>query len=168
MERPAFHNEAHLRRLRSLPGRWSAPRDYRRGALRDAVAGDAASAYLAESAALNPELSRQPSHRRGVLRRRSTRCSPISTSSFPICCICRTSGRRFLTSKNLQGPPDLVIEILSPSTKSRDMRLKRALYERVGVREYWIVDPERNVVEVNRSNAGTRLSRPSSLPDRTS
>ena len=61
----------------------------------------------------------------------------------------------FLTSKNLQGPPDLVIEILSPSTKSRDMRLKRALYQRVGVREYWIVDPERNVVEVNRSDAGT-------------
>jgi Uma2 family endonuclease len=62
---------------------------------------------------------------------------------------------RFLTSKNLQGPPDLVIEILSPSTKSRDMRLKRGLYERVGVREYWIVDPERNLVEVNRSDAGT-------------
>ena len=40
---------------------------------------------------------------------------------------------RFLTEKNLQGPPDLVIEILSPGTRSRDERLKRNLYERVGV-----------------------------------
>jgi Uma2 family endonuclease len=61
---------------------------------------------------------------------------------------------RFLTSKNLQGPPDLVIEILSPSTKSRDKRLKRDLYERVGVREYWMVDPERDLVDVYRNNSG--------------
>jgi Uma2 family endonuclease len=61
---------------------------------------------------------------------------------------------RFLTSKNLQGPPDLVIEILSPGTKSRDKRLKRDLYQRVGVREYWIVDPERDVVQVFRKNSG--------------
>jgi len=55
---------------------------------------------------------------------------------------------RFLTSKNLQGPPDLVVEILSPSTRRRDVRLKRDLYERVGVREYWLVDPARDVIEV--------------------
>src|SRR4029450_7478775 len=52
----------------------------------------------------------------------------------------------FLTEKNLQGAPDLVVEILSPSTKRRDQRLKRDLYERVGVREYWLVDPVGNVV----------------------
>ena len=45
---------------------------------------------------------------------------------------------RFLTEKNLQGPPDLVIEILSPSTRLRDERLKRELYERVAVQEYWL------------------------------
>jgi Uma2 family endonuclease len=61
---------------------------------------------------------------------------------------------QFLTSKNLQGPPDLVIEILSPSTRSRDKRLKHALYERVGVTEYWIVDPELDQVQVYRSTAG--------------
>jgi Uma2 family endonuclease len=55
---------------------------------------------------------------------------------------------RFLTEKNLQGPPDLVIEILSPSTRSRDERLKRDLYERVGVQEYWLVDPLRDVILV--------------------
>lgn len=63
-------------------------------------------------------------------------------------------GARFLTAKNLQGPPDLVVEILSPSTKRRDQRLKRDLYERVGVREYWLVDPVANVVTVYRR--GTR------------
>ena len=58
---------------------------------------------------------------------------------------------RYLTSKNLQGPPDLVIEILSPSTARRDQLLKRNLYERVGIREYWLVDPLRDVVDVYRT-----------------
>jgi Uma2 family endonuclease len=44
----------------------------------------------------------------------------------------------------------LVVEILSPSTKRRDQRLKRDLYERVGVREYRLVDPVANVVIVFR------------------
>lgn len=54
----------------------------------------------------------------------------------------------FLTLKNLQGPPNLVIEILSPSTSRRDRRLKLDLHERVGVEEYWLVDPERDFVDV--------------------
>ena len=54
----------------------------------------------------------------------------------------------FVTSKNLQGPPDLVVEILSPGTRSRDEHLKRDLYERVGVLEYWLVDLDRDVVLV--------------------
>ena len=56
----------------------------------------------------------------------------------------------FLTDKNLQGPPDLVIEIVSPGTKRRDEHLKRDLYERVGVGEYWLVDPKRNILVVYR------------------
>jgi len=75
---------------------------------------------------------------------------------------------RFLTSKNLQGPPDLVIEILSPSTRSRDKKLKRDLYERVGVQEYWVVDPEQDRVEIYRRRAGsfgeaTAVSRPTAI-----
>lgn len=46
------------------------------------------------------------------------------------------------------GAPDLVIEILSPSTAERDMQTKRQIYGKYGVREYWIVDPKSRTVEV--------------------
>lgn len=46
------------------------------------------------------------------------------------------------------GTPDLVIEIASPSTHLRDRRDKFKLYERFGVREYWIVEPDAAFVEV--------------------
>ena len=50
--------------------------------------------------------------------------------------------------RGVQGPPDLVIEVLSPSNRSHDELTKRALYGRSGVREYWIVDPEHRAVEI--------------------
>ena len=46
-----------------------------------------------------------------------------------------------ITEKNIQGTPDLIIEILSPSTAIKDRREKRGLYERFGVSEYIIIDP---------------------------
>jgi Uma2 family endonuclease len=49
---------------------------------------------------------------------------------------------------NLQGAPDLVIEILSAGTRSKDLDLKRKIYAGFGVQEYWIVDPELATVEV--------------------
>ncbi len=49
--------------------------------------------------------------------------------------------RSTITDRCVQGAPDLVIEILSPSTSNRDRLLKKALYERFGVGEYLIVDP---------------------------
>ena len=52
--------------------------------------------------------------------------------------------------KNAQGAPDLAIEILSPSTRRRDEILKRRLYERTGVNEYWVVDPKLETVKVHR------------------
>jgi Uma2 family endonuclease len=52
--------------------------------------------------------------------------------------------------KNAQGAPDLAIEILSPSTRRRDEIIKRRLYERTGVPEYWVVDPELETVKVHR------------------
>jgi Uma2 family endonuclease len=59
-----------------------------------------------------------------------------------------------ITEANLQGAPDLVVEILSPSTKGRDRVLKLRLYEKFGVREYWIVDPVGESVEVLRPVEG--------------
>jgi len=57
---------------------------------------------------------------------------------------------QFLTSKNLQGAPDLVVEILSLSTAARDRKLKRDVYERHGVDEYWVVSPQQRTVQVHR------------------
>jgi len=53
-----------------------------------------------------------------------------------------------ITEDNIKGAPDLIIEILSPSTASRDKVEKSRIYYKYGVKEYWIVDPEAKVVQV--------------------
>jgi len=53
-----------------------------------------------------------------------------------------------LTKAGVEGPPDLIIEILSPSTTRHDKLTKFNLYRRAGVAEYWIVDPEYNILTV--------------------
>ena len=58
--------------------------------------------------------------------------------------------RKVLTAKNIQGAPDLVVEVGSPSTRRRDERLKHQLYERFGVSEYWVVDPDIEIIKVYR------------------
>lgn len=55
---------------------------------------------------------------------------------------------KILTEKNITGSPDLVIEIISPSTAYYDLIEKKEIYERHGVREYWLVDPKKQWVEV--------------------
>jgi Uma2 family endonuclease len=55
-----------------------------------------------------------------------------------------------VTPAHVRGTPALVVEVLSPGTRRRDTGLKRRLYDRAGVREYWIVDPDERTVTVWR------------------
>ena len=59
-----------------------------------------------------------------------------------------------ITDENVRGAPDLVIEVLSPSTAERDVGCKHELYGRHGVREYWVVDPTAATVAVHRQRDG--------------
>jgi Uma2 family endonuclease len=53
-----------------------------------------------------------------------------------------------LDRRGVRGAPDLVVEVPTPSTASRDYVLKRRIYERAGVREYWLVHPTDRVLHV--------------------
>ncbi len=56
--------------------------------------------------------------------------------------------RNKLDQYGCKGAPDMVIEVLSPSSHRHDQLVKLNLYQRAGVREYWIVDPENRIVRV--------------------
>jgi Uma2 family endonuclease len=62
-----------------------------------------------------------------------------------------TARAAIITDKNIQGAPDLVVEILSESSRKTDEITKRKLYEMYGVCEYWIIDPELSTVKVYRT-----------------
>lgn len=66
--------------------------------------------------------------------------------------------RHILTEEHVCGAPALVVEILSPGTRRVDQRTKLALYDRVGVREYWLVDPSADTVTVHRRTGDGHLS----------
>jgi len=53
-----------------------------------------------------------------------------------------------ISEMNLQGQPDIAVEILSPTTRSKDLEVKRKIYAQFGILEYWIVDPDAGTVEV--------------------
>jgi len=52
------------------------------------------------------------------------------------------------TRRGIEGVPAFVVEVLSPSTRGKDLLTKRSLYQQSGVSEYWLVDPETRSVEV--------------------
>jgi Uma2 family endonuclease len=57
--------------------------------------------------------------------------------------------------QNATGAPAVVVEVLSPGTRRRDEGIKLELYERAGVREYWVIDPARRTVVVHRRGPST-------------
>jgi Uma2 family endonuclease len=67
----------------------------------------------------------------------------------------RQDRRSIITEANVQGAPDLVIEILSPSNKAYDRKTKLVAYEKAGVPELWYLDPEEKTAEIlNRGGGG--------------
>ena len=71
-------------------------------------------------------------------------------------------AQEVLTTQHVAGTPNIVIEIGSPGTRKRDETIKRRLYERSGVDEYWVVDPDLDVVRVYRRD-GKRFAGPLEL-----
>lgn len=72
------------------------------------------------------------------------------------------ASMKILTEKNVQGAPDLVVEVLSDSTRKRDEGIKLERYELLGVQEYWVVDPKRNEARIYR-RSGERLQQAAEL-----
>jgi Uma2 family endonuclease len=58
--------------------------------------------------------------------------------------------RELLTELNVRGAPDLVVEVGSPDTRRRDELTKHRLYEQFGVSEYWVVDPDLDLIKAYR------------------
>ena len=64
-----------------------------------------------------------------------------------------SNARSHIIDDYIHGAPDLVVEILSPSTADYDRTVKRELYERYGVPEYWLVDPYAKTITILRLGA---------------
>jgi Uma2 family endonuclease len=62
--------------------------------------------------------------------------------------------RARISARGLIGAPDWIVEILSPTTAGKDQITKRVLYERHGVREYWLVHPVDRLLTIYRLAAG--------------
>jgi Uma2 family endonuclease len=63
-----------------------------------------------------------------------------------------------IDKRGCNGAPDMVVEILSPSTAKRDKKTKFQLYQKAGVREYWVVDSENRVLEVHLLRDGNYMT----------
>lgn len=86
----------------------------------------------------------------------------------PDLAILRVARKELISKRGIEGPPDVVVEILSPSTRGTDRYLKGASYASHGIPEYWIVDPELGHVELyriegDRYGIHTRFDRASPL-----
>ena len=88
--------------------------------------------------------------------------SPVDVVEPDLLYLSNERAAQVLTPLHAKGVPELVVEIASKGTRKRDETIKRRLYERAGVSEYWIVDPEIDVIRVHRRD-GERFGRPVEL-----
>lgn len=65
-----------------------------------------------------------------------------------------------LDRHGVRGAPDLVVEVLSPSTAYHDHKRKREVYERAGVKEYWLVDPMERMIYIYHLDDQGRYGKP--------
>jgi Uma2 family endonuclease len=70
------------------------------------------------------------------------------TIAVPDIVFVAAARRSVISDRAVEGPPDLLVEILSPSTARRDRTLKARLYAEFGVPHYWIADPRRNILHM--------------------
>jgi Uma2 family endonuclease len=75
--------------------------------------------------------------------------SPYDVCEPDIVFVAKTQSA-IITPANIQGAPALIVEVLSEGTRKLDETFKRDRYEQAGVKEYWIVDPEAELVKVLR------------------
>jgi Uma2 family endonuclease len=72
----------------------------------------------------------------------------------PDLCVILKDRKHIIRDGYPRGAPDLVVEILSPTTRAHDLGLKKRLYAAHGVREYWLVDPDARTVTQHRLHRG--------------
>jgi Uma2 family endonuclease len=86
----------------------------------------------------------------------------------PDLAIVRQSRVELLSRRGIEGPPDVVVEILSPSSKGQDEFLKKSIYSRFGIPEYWLIDGDHGFISIFRAEGSAyrlhqRLDRASTL-----
>ncbi|MEK6783222.1 MAG: Uma2 family endonuclease [Bacteroidota bacterium] len=63
-------------------------------------------------------------------------------------------SKDYLTERGIEGPPDLIVEIISPSNSYTDRNQKKNSYLKFGIKEYWIIDPGNETIEIYTPEGG--------------
>lgn len=90
-----------------------------------------------------------------VAVRLSPDCSRVPDLSFVV-----TGGRATVGDNRIDGPPDLIVEVVSPDSRDRDYRDKYLDYQAAGVTEYWIIDPLYQSIDLHRLSGAAYVAVP--------
>lgn len=83
----------------------------------------------------------------------AVKLAPNLTRVPDLCFVATTNKRVTAHPNHLEGPPDLIVEIVSPESRLRDYFDKRLEYQAAGVSEYWVLDPTYQTIDLHRLNA---------------